>query len=114
MCCRLIYHLLQIMEPYEACSSSGASRRAAAVAAVVAAAVETAQQQQLQGQRRVSTAAELVAAVTSGAEDIRVTEHMDLTGLPGYGVLDPGVISTWNLRSIRVRSSQQHSEPLML
>ena len=66
------------------------------------------------GPETVSTAAELVAAVTSGAEDIRVTEHMDLTGLPGYGVLDPGVISTWNLRSIRVRSSQQHSEPLML
>ena len=61
------------------------------------------------GPKEVATAMELVAAVAAGATDIRVTDHMDLTGLPGYGVLDPGVIPTWKLRSIRVRHTLQYS-----
>ena len=58
------------------------------------------------GPDAVSTPTELIAAVVAGAQDVRVNDHMDLTGLDGFAVLDPGVIPMWNLRSIRVCSSQ--------
>lgn len=50
----------------------------------------------------VSTAAGLREAVGSGARDIRITNHLDLTGMQGFGVLDQGNIPGWQLRSIRV------------
>lgn len=52
----------------------------------------------------VTTAKQFLTAVATGAEDIRVTDHMDLTGLLGEAVLEQNLITTWKLRSVRVRS----------
>jgi hypothetical protein len=61
--------------------------------------------QQTVAAKQVSSAQELLTAVASGAKDIRITDHIDLTGLPGFGIIDQGVILTWKLRSIRVRTA---------
>lgn len=56
------------------------------------------------GPSEVSSASEFVTAVASGAQDIRIIDHMDLTGLPGFSVLEQS-LPTFNLRSVRVRIS---------
>lgn len=53
---------------------------------------------------KVATPKELLLAVGKGVKDIRITDHMDLSGSPGYGFLDQGIIASWKLRSIRVRN----------